>query len=609
MTAVLALGMSMLGGSAGASHALAAEPSAFDAGTVATLQAALDTARRERPIPGISAAIQLGDGTRWEGVAGVGERGPGGWAVDPSTPFVVASITKTFVAAAVLQLADEGVLSIDDPLGRWLPDHPRGDIVTLRHLLGHTSGEANYFGHPDYEALVFGRPTHRWTTDEILSLVGAPRFTPGSEWQYSNTNYVLLGLVLEAATGKGVGQVIRERFLDPLGLRETWFQGEEEVPVEPSQAYLRRDGRWISLDDGTRFRPHTSAATVAWAAGAMISSARDLATWARALYGGQVLSAASLAEMVTFGEDDYGLGAKTYLMGGRTAWGHGGSLRGAEATMRYLPELDAAVVVLWNRGGVESSELARELAGIALAARYPDTTAPVIDGTSFSLREGELLEGRTVPAELRWSALETESGVARYDVRMSVDGGPWQVLPTTPASAFMGEVPRALELDLQAGRRYTFSIMATDYEGNVGGWRDTVTTRARILQEKHASIALDAGWRRVERKWASGGRTARTRQAALSARISGGWLALAWVSARSPGGGQAEVSLDAQEPRTVDLGASALEPRRLVFSQSFADATTREVVIRTMAGPDPGVVQLDAMVVLVPEATQLPSAP
>ncbi|MDQ3554111.1 MAG: beta-lactamase family protein, partial [Chloroflexota bacterium] len=333
---------------------------AFDPALAAQLQAAVDEARSQRPIPGISAAIHLTDGTRWEGVAGVGQRGVSKWPVVASTPFAIASITKTFVAAAILQLTEEGVLALDDPLAGWLPDHPRGAIVTVRHLLQHTSGEANYFTHRDYESLVFGRPTHHWTSAEILDLVGEPRFAPGTDWQYSNTNYVLLGLLLEAATGASVASVIRDRFLTPLRMRDTWFQGEEQVPATPAQAYVRRDGRWISLDDGTSFRPHTSAATVAWAAGAMVSSARDLATWARALYGGHVLSDASLAAMADFDENDYGLGAKTYLMGGRTAWGHGGSLRGAEATMRYLPSLDAAIVVLWNRGGVESADLARE---------------------------------------------------------------------------------------------------------------------------------------------------------------------------------------------------------------------------------------------------------
>ncbi|MDQ3449062.1 MAG: beta-lactamase family protein, partial [Chloroflexota bacterium] len=506
-----------------------ADPGTFDPLTIAELQAATDEARAQHPVPGISAAIHLGDGTRWEGVAGVGERGASAWPVQASTSFVVGSITKTFVAAAVLQLADEGALTLDDPLSRWLPDHPRGATVTLRHLLGHTSGEANYFTHRDYEWLVFGRPTHHWTSQEILTLVGKPRFAPGTDYQYSNTNYILLGLVLEAATGGSVAAVIRDRFLDPLRLQETWFQGEEVVPVEPAHAYLRQNGRWVSLDDGTYFRPHTSAATVAWAAGAMISSASDLAKWARALYGGRVLSDASLAEMVTFSEDDYGLGTKEYLMGGRTAWGHGGSLRGAEATMRYVPSLDAAVVVLWNRGRVETADLARELAAIAFSARYPDTTAPVITDTSIDLRVGAALDGRIIPARLTWSTTETESGVDRYEVRMSVDGAAWETLPTDGPAASGEQPPQSLDVELSRGRRYAFSVMATDAEGNVGAWADSPVIRPRILQETHSSLGLDDGWRFVARSSASGGGVAKARQPGIDARSSGKWLAIGWV--------------------------------------------------------------------------------
>ena len=299
------------------------------------LQLVLDSVRSRYPVAGLSGSVILPDGRSWTGASGHAELGASPRPATPRTSFVIGSITKTFVAALILQLAEEGALTIDDPLSRWLPTYPNARSISLRQLLNHTSGLYNYFEHPDYERLVFKRPTHRWTIPEILGLVEAPYFAPGRGYHYSNTNYVLLGLVAEKASGSSLGTEIRRRFLAPLGLRDTYFHGEEAVPVRGAMGYLYSGGgRFSGLWDGTSYRPNRSAATVAWAAGAMSSSAEDVARWAAALYGGRVLRSTSLAAMLDAGRYSYGLGARVTTLAGQHAWGHTGSLRGFTGAAR-----------------------------------------------------------------------------------------------------------------------------------------------------------------------------------------------------------------------------------------------------------------------------------
>ncbi len=229
------------------------------------------------------------DGSRWAGVSGQSSLDPPA-NVDVDTPFVAGSITKTFIAATIMSLADEGALSIDDHLSKWLPGYARADQITLRHLLSHTSGVYDYFEHPSYNRLVFGNPTRVWTPQEVLdTLVLDPYCDPGTCYHYSNTGFLLLGLVIEAQTGQRLGDVLRQRWFGPVGLADSYFQDGGPTPSDAAYGHLLRIGERVhELDDGTDFRPTTSAATVAWAVGAVESTATDLASWANALYGGHL---------------------------------------------------------------------------------------------------------------------------------------------------------------------------------------------------------------------------------------------------------------------------------------------------------------------------------
>ena len=336
----------------------------FDAATVAALQKVLDAAQIHIPTPGISVAIRLTDGRTWLGVSGDRRLSPAR-PVDQDTVFSIASITKTFVTAVVMQLVAEGRLSLDDRLAKYLPDYPRARRITIRQLLEHTSGIANYFESAAYDRAVFSRPTRRWTVSGILALVGKPYCSPGRCFHYSNTNFVLLGQIVEQVTGQPIARVIRERLLDPLGLDRTSFQPDEPTPRDAAHGHLWGGGTTFMDQTGSgHVLPNMSAATVAWAAGAMVSNPADLARWALALYAtDRVVRPDLLAQMLDFRKrDEYGLGTRTRIFNGRRAIGHGGSLRGYEDGVWYFPREGAVIVLLSNRGLYNPDERIRELA-------------------------------------------------------------------------------------------------------------------------------------------------------------------------------------------------------------------------------------------------------
>ena len=314
----------------------------LDPGLAADLQAVLDGFRAQRPTVGVSAAVVLGDGARWAGGSGLRDQADLTSAMVGDSPSVVGSITKTFVAALVMQLVEEGRLSLKTRLSRWFPEYSFARTIRIRNLLQHTSGLPDYFTHPDYARLVYHRPDHHWTTQEILGLVRTKLlFPPGQGWSYSNTNYLFLGLVAERITGHSLAAELRARFFDPLALTQTYFQGDEPPPAGAAAGYLLKKGHFVGYGDGSDYRPNTSAATVAWAAGAIVSSAADIATWTDALYGGHVVTSKSLARMTTFNTSNYGFGTQLLDAGGVRAWGHTGSLRGYVAMTMYLPDRGA----------------------------------------------------------------------------------------------------------------------------------------------------------------------------------------------------------------------------------------------------------------------------
>lgn len=355
--------------------------------TRAALQKRLDGIREKYAIPGISVAILFADGGTWLGTSGVADVASG-TPVTPDTAFAIASVTKTFTSALVMTLVEEGRLGLDDQVVEYLPDLRIDPKISVRQLLDHTSGLGDYFFHPLIDAVLVEHPTRHWSEEEALRYAGRPYFKPGRGWHYSNTNYLILGMVAEAAGGAPLAEQWRTRFFEPLGLSDTYYQ-PTEPPVGPTAHGYRfrttaRDEPAIDLSDGTPIVPFTSVVTAAAGAGGLASSASDLARWARALYAGGVLEAGSVQEMVDEVAHTerfrpripYGLGVQVVEVAGRTTLGHSGRLLGFRSVVRWLPEEGVAIAVLTNQSRTDPGIIARALLRIALK---PAATCVCVD--------------------------------------------------------------------------------------------------------------------------------------------------------------------------------------------------------------------------------------
>ncbi|WP_211302687.1 serine hydrolase domain-containing protein [Allonocardiopsis opalescens] len=243
--------------------------------------------------------------------------------------FRVGSVTKTFVATVVLQLADEGRLGLDDPIERHLPGVvPGGEDISVRQLLNHTSGLYNYTEAMDatYDNML--RP---YTPQELLGFAFEhdPYFPPGEGWHYSNTNYAVAGLLIEELTGTPYGEQVERRILRPLGLRHTSVPGDDMTLPRPHARGYEPAPDGGGLRDVTELHP-----SGAWAAGEMVSTTADLERFLDALMEGRLTSDESLAEMretVATGVpgNAYGLGvASSDLSCGGEVWGHSGGIFG-----------------------------------------------------------------------------------------------------------------------------------------------------------------------------------------------------------------------------------------------------------------------------------------
>ncbi|OJD70300.1 serine hydrolase [Bacillus sp. NH11B] len=294
----------------------------------------IDQVVTNKKIPSVIAG-GLKDGKHWSYATGIASYEVPR-AVEPNFSFRIGSITKTFTASVILQLAEEKQLNLDDSVEKWLPGVVKGNgydgnKITIRQLLNHTSGIASYTDLDMRDITLPQNPYRYYTADELigLGLAKQPVFAPGEGWDYSNTNTVLAGQIIQKVTGDSYAEQIRKRFIEPLGLKETFvMEANPHIPGEHATGYnMDRSGHLYDLTEMNQ--------SWANAAGNMVSSVKDLTTFFSALLGGKLLNQEMMDQMLTTVDTPIGkVGLGIYeekTPDGQSYWGHAGGTFGFES--------------------------------------------------------------------------------------------------------------------------------------------------------------------------------------------------------------------------------------------------------------------------------------
>jgi CubicO group peptidase (beta-lactamase class C family) len=300
--------------------------------------------------------------------------------LDVPTPakatYEIGSVTKQFTAAAILLLAEQGKLSLDDDITKHLTDYPtRGQTVTIRRLLNHTSGIKGYT-----EMREFGdfQRMHRPRQELVTIFSGAPfEFAPGTEQTYNNSAFFLLGLIIEKLSGTSYESFVKTNLFDSVGMPDSYYCSEKTIRKNHAHGYDTDGGQLVLKAYLDHLWP--------FSAGSLCSNATDLVAWTRALHGGKVLKPESYREMTTPGTLNdgtkirYGLGIGLADIAGRRAIAHGGGIHGFLSEVEYYPDDDLVIVVLLNTAGpVAPRDVARQIADAVLPA--PKTRSQTFSG-------------------------------------------------------------------------------------------------------------------------------------------------------------------------------------------------------------------------------------
>jgi D-alanyl-D-alanine carboxypeptidase len=347
---------------------------------------------RERyELPGATAAYVWTDGPSGAAATGFADVETGR-PMTPDSRMLAASIGKSFVGATTALLAHEGALNLDAPIERclgdrpWFADLPNREAITLRHLLTHRTGLPDHVHLEAFAKAVARRwqePGNPFPPDTLVQFVlGRPAlFEPGDGWAYSDTGYILAGLVIEAATGRDYYDLVQERFLTPLGLRYTSPSNSRDLPRLVSGYSANNPFGWPAKStaaDGTlAWHPGME-----WTGGGLVSTAEDLARWGAALFGGTAVPAAALGQMLSADPVDpaqpdvrYGLGVAVYQTGPfGPVYGHGGWIPGYVSSLRYYADHGVAIAFQINTDdggendmGAVVQEMERRLADVVLS--------------------------------------------------------------------------------------------------------------------------------------------------------------------------------------------------------------------------------------------------
>jgi D-alanyl-D-alanine carboxypeptidase len=359
-----------------------------------TLQPQIEEMVSKLRVPGALVYVDVpGEGT-WSTALGTDDLATGA-PMMPEDHFRVGSNTKTFTGTVILQLVDEGKLGLDDPVSDYQPEVPNGENITIRQLLDMTSGLFNYSEDEEFNQTLDTEPAKVWTPQEVVEIgfQHEPYFAPGEGFHYSNTNTVLLGMIVEQLTGQPLEQQFQERLFEPLGMTGTLLpeRSSAAIPDPHSQGYMYQtnvedlsttvlEGEKAEQADASAGTPNdvTDAnPSWGWAAGAGISTLQDLRVWVKALATGEFLSPETQRERLTYvspapsPEVNYGLAVADFA----GFIGHDGQIPGYNSFMGYNPENGETIIVLTNLYSA------------------PDGNAPATEITKLILKELSSTDG------------------------------------------------------------------------------------------------------------------------------------------------------------------------------------------------------------------------
>jgi D-alanyl-D-alanine carboxypeptidase len=334
----------------------------------------VDTTAQELLIPGAVVLLRTpqGEFTVTHGTTLLGVTS----APRADTHFRIASNTKTMTAAVIMQLAQEGKLSLEDPVSKYVPGVPNGDNITVAELLEMRSGLYNYTNAPEFSASLDRDHTKVWSPAELLAIAFAhpPNFPPGTAYEYNNTNYALLGLIAEKVDDRPLAQAMQDRLFGPLNMQHTELSAStvNTIPEPYSHGYLYGSSS-VALVGSPPYSPEVLAAaragtilpndytdlnhSFATAAGGVISTAADLAVWIKALVGGRVLNAAYQRRWLDSLQPEdtskphgqqYGYGISQLRWGANTIYFHGGETAGYNSKISYDPTNQMTLIVWTN---------------------------------------------------------------------------------------------------------------------------------------------------------------------------------------------------------------------------------------------------------------------
>ncbi len=359
----------------------------------------------------------------------------------PEHSLRLGSITKQFTAVAIMMLADEGKLAVSDPITRFLPDYPtQGKLITIEHLLTHTSGIVSYTGKADFRS----QSQRKFTVPQMLDYFKNDplEFAPGTKYAYNNSGYYLLGAIVEKISGQTYAEFLEQRIFVPLGMTDTAYEGHERGPILRAAGHQKTDAGFVPSTPMDMSQPY--------AAGALVSTVEDLAKWDAAVSAGKLLKPASWTQAFTAYKladgksTDYGYGWGVDKLRGTQLISHGGGINGFSTYALRLPQEKVFVAILSNSdsGLPWPTMVARNAAAVAIGKPFPVYTAIPMSPTALDAFVGT------------YKVDETTNRVVRRDgehlVIQRTGRRPEKIYPFSADSFFMDEVPTTLKFGRNA---------------------------------------------------------------------------------------------------------------------------------------------------------------